>query len=84
MAEPHVVEFVLGETEADGSLIYKGEDFVHVAGHSHFFLKAACGGFCQRLALSGMATAGVGPQAGGVVLRQGSLLEQQLAFSVED
>ena len=38
LAEPHVVEFVFGEAEADGSLIYKGEDFVHVASHTQFFL----------------------------------------------
>ena len=66
-AEPHVVVLVFDEAEADGSLIYKGENLVHVAGEAHLFLQAACRGLFEALAVAGVAAAGVGPQPWGVV-----------------
>lgn len=84
LAEPHVVVFVFDETESDGGLIYKGEDLVHFAGHPHLFHESAGGGGFKAFSVLRVAATGVGPQAGGVVFGEGSLLEQQLAFTVED
>ena len=83
-AEPHVVELMFYESEADGGLIYKGEDFVHVAGEAHLFFQASCRGLFEALAAARVAATGVGPQARGVVFREGSLLEQELAMAVKD
>ena len=73
--EPDMVEFMFDESEAYRGLIYKGEDLVQVAVHAHLFLESPSGGFFQGLAIAGMTAAGVGPEAGGVVFRQGALLE---------
>ena len=83
-AEPDVVELVFYETESDGCFIYKGENLVHLAAHPHLFLKAAARGGFQCLTIARVAATGVGPQARGVVFREGSLLEQELAMAVKD
>ena len=84
MAEPHVVVFVFDEAESHRGLIYKGEDLVHLDGHAHLLHEAAGGGLLHGLALLRMAAAGVGPQAGGVVFGEGTLLQQEFAFGIED
>ena len=84
MAEPDMVELVFDEAESHGGHIYKGEDLVHLASHPHLLHEAAGGGLLHGLAVLGMTAAGVGPQAGGVVFRQGALLEQQFALRVKD
>ena len=76
LANPHVVEFVFGEALPDGCFIYKGVDLVHFTMHTHFFPKAARGGFLQCLTVTRMAAAGVGPEARGVVLGQSPLLHE--------
>ena len=83
LPNPDMVEFMLSKSLPDGSLIYKGVDFVHRAGHAHLFHQPAWRGFFQSLASTGMAATSVGPQARGVVLRQGSLLHEKLAFRIE-
>ena len=84
LPEKDVVVFVFDEAQSDGCLIYKGEDLVQVAGHAHLLLESPCGGLFHGCAVARVAAAGVGPEAGGVVFRQGALLQQQLAFAVED
>ena len=80
LSEPHMVELMFDEAESDGGFINKGEDLVHLAVHTHFFLKSSCGGLFKGFAVAGVAATGVGPEAGGMVLGECSLLEKQLAF----
>ena len=80
LADEDMVKLVLGEALPDGGLIYKGVDLAHLASHTHLFHQATLGGFGCRLACAGMAAAGVGPKAGGVVLRKGALLQEQFAL----
>ena len=80
LADEDVVKLVLGEALPDGRLIYKGVDLAHLASHTHLFHQATLGGLGCRFACAGMAAAGVGPEAGGVVLREGALLQEQFAL----
>ena len=41
LTDEHMVKLMFGETFSDGSLIYKGVDFVHWAGHAHLFHQTA-------------------------------------------
>ena len=83
LADEDVVKLVLGEALPDGGLIYKGVDLAHLASHTHFFHQAALGGLGCRFSGAGMAAAGVGPKAGGMVLREGALLQEQFALGIK-
>ena len=41
LTDEHMVKLMFGETFSDGSLIYKGVDFVHRADHAHLFHQTA-------------------------------------------
>ena len=74
MSEEDVVEFVLGEAFSDGSLINKGIYLPQLALESHLFHQASRGGLHYGFSVAGMAAAGVGPKARGVVFGEGTLL----------
>ena len=71
----HVIEFVLGETIIKARLIDKIETVSEATLHTHFLLQPPVRSRGYGLSRAGMAAAGVGPQAGGVILISGPLLQ---------
>ena len=83
-ANENMVELMLGETLHHVRLVDKAERLFELALHPHLLHQTAFCGILQRLAVTRMAAAGVGPQARSVVFCERTLLEQHLPFAVED
>ena len=83
-ADEHVVELMLSESLHHVGLVDEAECLFEVALHAHLLHQTAFGGLFERLAVTRMAAAGVGPQSRGVIFGERTLLEQHLAFAVED
>ena len=83
-ANKHMVELMLGKALHHVGLVDEAERLLEVALHPHLLHQAAFCGILQRLAVTRMAAAGVGPQTRSVVFGKRALLKQHLSFAVED
>ena len=83
-ADENVVELMFGEALHHVGLVDEAERLFELALHAHFLHQAAFGGIFERLAVTRMAAASVGPQPRGVVFGERTLLEQHLPFAIEN
>ena len=83
-ADENMIELVLGETLHHVGLVDEAERLFEFALHPHLLHQATFGGILQRLTITRMTAAGVGPQTRSVVFCERALLEQHLPFAVED
>lgn len=79
-----MVEFMFDESLHHVSLIDKAKSLFKFALHTHFLLQAAISSIMKRFTVARVATAGIGPEARGMVFGQSPLLEKHFVFAIED
>lgn len=83
-AKEDVVVFMLDQRRAHPDSVRPLKRWLYGAVEPHFLSKPAMSPLYSCLPGRGMATAGVGPEASGVIFRGGALLEKEVAPGIED